>query len=829
MYKHLLTPLLLLSMLWTASPSVAADGDSQPTSHGMVLPGTAHIDVEQLNRHIDLTLDVDQLNLNEVRVLRNAFAARQGYPFRDAYLRGVFMTTSWYSDAMWKRYEKTDEAWDSMPPSGDSTLSYRDEYYRVDQRVPLSYSKAELAFIEKLRQRETQLLRHNFTTTDGQRVNMANVVNASQLLTFPQQLSNRLGRNGFAIVPADHEQLFQVYEKNDYAAFPNFVTTDLYLQLFHLYFDCLLREVEQHRLFAMVEELCAGARQQMAALAATAGKNKALAQAADFGQAYFAIAQALLSGGPLTPTATTFDGEAQQELSRIRRCENALSPFLGQLNATFEYSLFRPRGHYTKNDTLSRYFQAMMWLQTAPFGTDQPDQLRRAVAIATAIAGNERLTTLYNQVAEPLTYLMGQPDNVSFMQVAREVSLTGQPLDRLLKSKKALAALARRLDAIAWQQTRLRPKYLRSSFNKLCLMPQRYMPDAEVLQEMVDYDSRPSLRPVPGGVDVMAAMRWSAAEQLLASSSQYAADRQWPLLMPTLERMQHRLDSIQWSQTMATSWMSTLLTLSQVDSQAPYFMHTSEWQLKSLNTALASWAELKHDAILYAKQPMGAECGGAGPPAPVVKGYVEPNTLFWQRADSLLNATTSILSRYGLLTERSAGQAERLREEAQFLLAISHKELQGQTISEEEYDQLRYIGATFENLSLDMLRQPDQYLMGWDDVQGTDRNLALIADVYTANADNNPSKSVVYAGVGQADELYVVVEVGGYLYLMRGAVFSYREMKRPYGEQRLTDEEWQQQLQTQPRLGVPQWMEPIVAPLDSAPLPNDEFFYSSGC
>ena len=40
---------------------------------------------------------------------------------------------------------------------------------------------------------------------------------------------------------------------------------------------------------------------------------------------------------------------------------------------------------------------------------------------------------------------------------------------------------------------------------------------------------------------------------------------------------------------------------------APYFMLTPQWEKKNLNAALASWAELKHDAILYAKQPMGAE------------------------------------------------------------------------------------------------------------------------------------------------------------------------------------------------------------------------------
>jgi hypothetical protein len=117
----------------------------------------------------------------------------------------------------------------------------------------------------------------------------------------------------------------------------------------------------------------------------------------------------------------------------------------------------------------------------------------------------------------------------------------------------------------------------------------------------------------------------------------------------------------------------------------------------------------------------------------------------------------------------------------------------------------------------------------WSDVQGPERNVALIADVYTANAANNPEKSILYEAVGMADEIYVVVEIQGRLYLMRGGVLSYRELLRPYGEQRMNDEEWQKKLETDPRLGVPVWMKPIIVPLDKAPVHNEEVFYSSGC
>ena len=121
------------------------------------------------------------------------------------------------------------------------------------------------------------------------------------------------------------------------------------------------------------------------------------------------------------------------------------------------------------------------------------------------------------------------------------------------------------------------------------------------------------------------------------------------------------------------------------------------------------------------------------------------------------------------------------------------------------------------------------YLMGWDDVEGTDRKVALIADVYTANANNNPEKCVMYVGVGQADEIYCIVEVDGYLWLMRGAVLSYRETTRPLDMLRLTDEEWQKTMETDPEEGRPDWMKDIIVPLKEVPHSNERFFYSTGC
>ena len=59
----------------------------------VIIPGEGGINVELLNKRVDLKQDVSRLNLTELRVLRNSFFAREGYPFKDAFLRGVFQCT----------------------------------------------------------------------------------------------------------------------------------------------------------------------------------------------------------------------------------------------------------------------------------------------------------------------------------------------------------------------------------------------------------------------------------------------------------------------------------------------------------------------------------------------------------------------------------------------------------------------------------------------------------------------------------------------------------------------------------------------------------------
>ena len=792
---------------------------SQKTTNEATVPVT-QINVEQLIDSIDYDMDLTGLPISDLRVLRNAPLARQGYPFKDSYVRGIYETTSWYDSLMWQFDGNVNFA--DVKEKEDEP--FYDYYYRASMETGLvKYTQEELNFIERIKAREEELRKQNFETPEDLRVNMQNLTNPTQLKEFDSLLCQHLAQTGFAIVPAQHDQLFNIYEQNDYNCFPSFVTTDLYLQLFHLYFDCMMRELETYHLYHLMAEFSYDMQETMKKIYQQTNVEH-IEQAAAHNIRFFSVANHLFTG---MQADAGEDDIVAEEVNKVRASVDGPSRFMADYHdVMFGYSLFRPRGHYTRSTALKEYFMGMMWLQTVPFGLDHQEEIEAAVLIAYVLKGNPALQQKYNTLNELITYLMGKPDNLSIPQVINEIDKTGLPMEDLLNNAIAMSQLKKNLEEIGNKQTRIRPKYEKTSHNKINVMPQRYQPDAEVLLEMVDYVNKPPHRATPKGMDFFAAMGISAAEQILIEEGQ-----KWKGFKPALDGMKKRMSEIDWQETIATQWMNTLkdVNANGTDLKLPYFMGTPEWDRKDLNAMLASWAELKHDAILYAKQPMGAECGGGGLPDPITKGFVEPNVGFWKKALELLNNTEELLRKQNMLTEKISSASGLLREEVKFLLAISEKELAGTPLSDVEYSQIECIGATFENISLDLVREPNQYLMGWSDVQGADKKVALVADVYTANADNNPEKSILFEAVGNADDIYVVVEIDGYLYLTRGAVFSYREFIQPIDEQRLTDEEWQQQLEENPRKGVPEWMKRIIVPLKQEPVVNEEFFYSSGC
>ena len=813
--------LLLSPTTWAQNGKTEAyTGDAyiertQEKKTPLILQGAGKVNVEKLKGKIDTQMDISKLNLVELRAIRNAFAARQGYAFKDATLRALYNTTTWYNDVLWNTSEKEETTGKKFSPR---------------------YTKEQLAFTERIRAREAELRKLNFKPADSKDVvNMDNLINPFQLKEFDSKLYNMLGRNGFAIVPAEHNQLFHVYEKNDYADFPSFVTTDLYLQLFHLYFDCVLRDVEEKHLDSLMIVFSSQMEAEMKTL--TSSQDAEVKAAAEFGQAWFAVASWLFSHDKAPASAAklnvpeAYKKMVMEEITKAFDAENGYSDMLEYFPSEemFGYSLFRPRGHYTRSKVCSRYFRGMMWLQTAHFGTNKPSKMKQIALIANAFNQQPKLRAIYNKVSEPITYLMGTPDNVTLIQVANQIKKMGLPIEQLLSSRKDMANLTKDIEEIAKRQMRIELKKTRGSKYVVDIMPQRYQPDAEALIATTDQDSPVSLRPCPKGLDWMAVMGLPGAERILID--ELKETQRWTGFPKALTTARKKAATTQWEACVANQWMYTLQSLGDTAQSFPYFMQSPQWQKKNLNTALASWAELKHDAILYAKQPMLAECGDGGPEPPVVKGYVEPNVKFWEKAIALVTRMDKVLTTYNLQTEKAKAVYERIKEMAEFCRDISKKELNGGKITDEEYNQIEIIGSTVENISLELVSEDNQMLQGWSDVVSTDKKVAVVADVFTAAGENVAidDMCVLYEGVGPAYEIYVVVEIDGSLYLTRGSVLSYREFTRLMSDPRMTDEEWQEELKKSPTGGTPSWMKEIIAPVKGMSADDEETFYSSGC
>lgn len=758
-----------------------------------------------LPQHVDLKYDIAPLSYQELRLLRSYVYATKGYWFIEGDLNKFFTSKAqWYY------------------PLCDS-LAYAEQLPKTLADVPLS--PEEKAFVRKIDLRMLDMEGDKLLTTPrGLRLNNPDLcANLFQLSEPDEQLMGMLRENNMAIARTPYEQLFNVYEANDYQCMPSFITPDLYLQALHMYFGYLLKSLEGGQFIPALSHTIEALHRESFQMAEQA-TDMEVKDAAEYNATFFAIAGKLLTDTTFTvPEAYREDYIA--ETKKAMACGDEFSSYLGYTDVYFPYSLFRPRGHYTRKESSQRYFRAMMWLQTASFCRQDSVALRKAALMATAFNRiPKEVQKECRGVYNTLSFLMGQPDNLSILEMADKLKSMGITDIRRTVNPNVLADLDTWLIDRFKTRNRIAPKIQISCADKINFMPQRYMPDSEVLGTMTDV-TPDSERAFPKGLDIMAAMGSDYATTLL--DSVYREHEAWAEYGKNAQRMRNLLtDTIDWSGTMYNKWMQLLSTLQQTDKQTPDLLRTDAWQRKSLNTALASWTELKHDAILYAEQPMAAECGGGGElPDPIVVGYVEPNLPFWTQLKDLLVYTNKLLADNGLLTVDLQERAATLEEKVDFCIEVVRKELRGETLTEEEYMDIAKMGSSMEWFTLSVI-DPDLKFLMWDDLQGPDRNIAIVADVYTRNVDGCTKNGVLHEATGLANEIYVPVRIGRNIFITRGATFSYYEFVRPLGE-RLTDEEWQQMLRDNQAPAIPLWMQPLM--LGKEPEVNEVIFYHTGC
>lgn len=753
---------------------------------------------------IDLELDVTGYTFTQLRILWNLIPARQGYLFMESDLRAWFNQTEWYTEVMENRWygECEESGYEKMPA--------------------ISYSEEEESFMNRCKERAAELKKENYIASENGRVpNMENVVNLWQFSDLDPKLREHLESDGFVIASGNNVQFFHLYEENDYSQTQNFVTTDMVLQLMHVHTSFLVRNIEEGELSNTLKSMLKAANNKLKNLG---NEHPELKDQTDYLQSFMAVAMELNDLMPAYPSPE-YKQLAQQEVSKIRSLSDDVSAILPTYRKRkFPYSMFKPRGHYTRSDILKTYFMTMQWIQWASFCAEENDELQVAMILA-QVMEDPTVAAHYDKMMDITQFFFGEPDNLSIRELHAIMKKNGAGTIAALTDDQVIGKVKKAAMAAIGEKNKISPDVANGCSSFINFMPARYMFDNEVLQKLawIDPDGNPTKRPHPKGLDVFAAMGIDKAEDILIN--EYNEGKNWAEYVPRLKELQDQFSgTMNWNVSVYNKTMEVLKYVHASDKRHPSFMKTGAWARKNLNTSLASWAELKHDAVLYAEQPFAAECGGGGmcapPPEPIVRSYVEPNVKMYEKLLELLNLTKENLGDMEFYANGWESNTDQLIELVEFVNSVAEKQLNGESVTKEEHARLEIIGSTVEYLTLQLMDQWE-----WESIQGADREVALVADVYTNNWDREQA-GILHVATGNVNDIYVIVEIRGTLYLTRGGVFSYHEFVKPT-DQRLTDEEWQNELKKGEPKTLP-WMNPIYVPKELKPQ-VDHTSYSSGC
>ena len=304
-------------------------------------------------------------------------------------------------------------------------------------------------------------------------------------------------------------------------------------------------------------------------------------------------------------------------------------------------------------------------------------------------------------------------------------------------------------------------------------------------------------RVFPRGLDVMSLLGSKRAGEILVESGDTnykGKDKEGNIITyeTQFNKFKKEFDSFteaDWQKNLYWSWLDALKPLlKEFGDGYPTFMQTEAWQEKELTSALASWAELRHDTILYAKQSYTMTGWGAvsKPLEKPVVGYIEPVPEFYNKLLALTRMTNKGLTEMEVLDDSAKYRLESLEKVLKRLVELSKKELENKELTEDDYTFIKNFGEELNNVI--------------SDVDDKAKKTTIIADVHT---DQN-TKQVLEEGVGYVKMIIVAYKVpDGRILIGAGPVMSYYEFKHPMKD-RLTDEKWRELLKSNPP-DKPEW------------------------
>jgi hypothetical protein len=691
-------------------------------------------------------------------------------------------------------------------------------------------------------------------------------LNADELAIFKKNgfvVSERLGSPTFA------DSFYRIFSGD----LPVFVSSDAILHAWHRTYDAMLEELEEVYLTDSLDKLLAGLAAQIPETWSRYGQGvlRNCILDADY---FLAVARSLLAERQVstylnqnTRVATTLDAVVRQTLETF--------DLFGKPRQV-DFSQFKVRGHYENSERLKRYFRAMMWCGRIDLRMAGNPRESSARELGTALV----LTHLLNQAAQFDRW--SQFDRIIQVFVGWTDSMTFAQLGDLLKAAN-IGSLAdvrdlAALEKLQWAITtgglgfqQIRSDYYESPFTaeqiqlpcSFTVLGQKFVLDSWAFSQMVfdsiiwDEDGAPDFgdkvqRRIPSCLDVAFAVLGNnqAVPELVAritnpNGRKFRDGLPYQHNMAAMRQVIDSQNASIWNENIYLAWLAALRELSVPTTSAKYpeAMRTRAWAMKTLNTQLASWAQLRHDTILYAKQ---SYTGGIICSYPA--GFVEPYPEFWGRLTALATRAADLIN--GIPFQGSLVVKGRVkpgetppdipvdlawlkRNQVSFLRQFADQVARLRTIAEKELAQTPLSQAETDFLKdlIELHRDPyygTKRYTGWYprlfyltvfqndpmlEHQGSDQWDAIVADVHTDVPAPiiGDSGCVLHQGIGNVHLMIIAIDNGTDHMAYAGPVLSHYEFEMP-GVTRKSDSEWKADLKAGKLPPHPEWTRSYLVP-----------------
>jgi hypothetical protein len=631
-----------------------------------------------------------------------------------------------------------------------------------------------------------------------------------------------LAADGFTITDRHRYPHFAYGYQTIYSQdLPVFISADAILQAVHHSYDAILMAVERAALVPELETLLSSMRARLA------GASTLDVETRGDVDLYLAVALSLLRGSLAEPVAGASQTTVVELVALAAGGSGQSYVALFGKTRLVDFSQFLPRGHYAGMADLEKYFRAVMWLgriELTLLGTNPTtgttELFRRSVEGAFALRGLMDADALarWRGIDATVRAFVGEPDSMAAPDVDRlksDLRLTGDDLSAV--SDDALAAA---IVAGAYGSQRILSQFVLQAPHEgtwpldatFLFLGQRYVFDSHVFSNVVyDRVNAEPKRMMPNPLDVAyAALENDEAVQLLAPELAL-----YPRYAGALESMRvlgAAHGPTFWDANLYNLWLGALRALSpgaDVSSAVPALAGTERWGRRLLQTQLASWAQLRHDTLLYAKQSYTSGITCEFPDA-----YVEPNPAFFARIEAFASAGAAAVAALppdpgSYLAASVVQYFDRLGQASGILRAMAENQATGTPHSPEHLAFINRAVNVYEGCG------GPAGISGWYADLFFNGAVAefdpTIADVHTQPTDENGEivGKVLHVGTGYPRLMVMTAETCAGPRAYAGVVFAYHELVTEQFE-RLTDADWASRLTAGQSLPDVPWLADVV-------------------